>query len=89
MAPVVQGTSLIRLFVTITANTEIIPKIGPKNAPAMGAKKSKRVKDTFEPASLLKGICKDTYPKREKRNKKNSFFCNCLFMSKLKIIQVP
>ena len=72
----------------MTPSTEIIPKIGPKNAPAIGAKKSKRVKETFEPASLLKGICKDIYPKRENRNKKNSFFCNCLVMSNGKINQV-
>ncbi len=58
MVPVVQGTSFIKLLVTSTEKTEIIPYKGPKNAPAIGAKKSKRVKDTFDPASLLKGICK-------------------------------
>lgn len=75
MVPVVQGTSLIRLLVTITANTEPIPKTGPKNAPAIGPKKSKRVKETFDPASLLKGIWSEINPSVVNKAKKNNFFC--------------
>lgn len=53
----------------------MIPYRGPKNAPAIGAKKSKRVKETFDPASLLKGTCNATNPRRVKSAKKNNFFC--------------
>lgn len=73
IAPVVQGASLIKLLVTLTVSTEAMPKKGPKNAPAKGAKKSNRVKDTLEPASLLKGTCKLAKPTRVKRIKNNIF----------------
>ncbi|HCB23337.1 TPA: hypothetical protein DEP06_05975 [Candidatus Daviesbacteria bacterium] len=78
IAPVVQGTSLIKLLATITEKIDTMPKNGPKNAPAMGAKKSKRVKETLEPSSLLKGTCKLVNPTRVKIAKNSNFFCKLL-----------
>lgn len=76
MAPCVQGTSFIRLLVTKTVKTEAIPKIGPKKTPAIGAKKSNKVKETFDPASLLKGTCKEAKPKMENKTKKTNALLN-------------
>lgn len=87
MAPVVHGTSLIRLFVTITPKTEIMPKRGPKKAPAIGAKKSKSVKETFEPASLLTGTCKEAKPKMENKTKKTNTLLN-LAITGVSLIQL-
>ena len=78
IAPKVQGTSLIKLLVTLTVSTEAMPKKGPKNAPAKGAKKSNKVKDTLEPASLLKGTCRLIKPARVKITKNSNFFCIAL-----------
>ncbi len=74
IVPVDRGVCLIQILNISTANTETIPKTGPKNAPAIGPKKSNKVKDTLEPRILLKGICRAVKPRRKKRAKKNNFF---------------
>ena len=76
MAGVVQAVCFISILITSTANTEVIPKTGPKKAPAIGPKKSKRVKETLDPANLLKGICKLIKPTVVKRAKNSNCFCS-------------
>lgn len=55
-------------------NTEITPGNVPKNAPAVGAKKSNKVNFTFDPRSRVKGICRAIRPKVVKIEMRMSCF---------------
>ena len=46
----------INKLINIIIKTEIIPMPEPKNPPAIGAKKSNKVKLAFEPTTCVKGI---------------------------------
>ncbi|KKQ19021.1 MAG: hypothetical protein US33_C0040G0002 [Parcubacteria group bacterium GW2011_GWC1_36_9] len=72
MDPVVRGVCLTNKLNSSTPKTETMPKTGPKNPPAIGPKKSKRVNETFDPMTLLKGICRVINPTIEKSAKKRS-----------------